>query len=685
MKKKLLPRFSLILLFLLLWAGGYWTHDCLKAGGKGAPPPKSGIDAASKLKVQESYGRLPLYFEANQGQFDPGVKFKAKAPGFSVSFTSDGPLMAWLEKDEEGEAPAATDLLTRRESTYPQPNTVVAPFGRTKVLRLIMIGANPSPEIEGLFDLPGKANYFIGNDPAKWSANVPTYGRVRYKEVYPGVDVVFYGNPRQMEYDFVVAPGADPEAIKLRFEGADRVTLDDRGELIIEAGRSRMVQRAPEVYQEIDGRRRPLTARNVLHEDYTAGFMTAAYDQDRPLIIDPVLTMAWSTYLGGTSSDLGAGIALDASGAAYIAGYTLSVDFPVANAMQGASAGFLDIFVAKINAAGTALVYSTYLGGSNFDFGQALAVDGAGNAYFTGLTYSIDFPLVNPIRNFNAGNGDVFVAKINAAGSALVYSTYLGGTDEERSYGIAVDGAGNAYVTGYTKSNDFPLVNAIQNVYRGNKDVFVTKINAAGTAWVYSTYLGGAGEDVGQAIAVDGAGNAYVTGSTSSNNFPLANALQGGLSGPGDAFVAKINAAGNGMIFSTYLGGSDDDVSYGLAVDGSGNAYLTGQTSSTNFPLVNPLQGAYGGGAMDAFITKINADGSALVYSTYLGGSGSDRGFSIAVDGSGSAYVAGQTDSTNFPVLMATQGSSGGGDDAFLTKINAAGNGMIFSTYLGGS
>jgi hypothetical protein len=407
-----------------------------------------------------------------------------------------------------------------------------------------------------------------------------------------------------------------------------------------------------------------------------------------PLVIDP--TLVYSTYLGGSGGEQALDIALDSAGNAYIAGFTNSTNFPTANAVQSANASFQDAFVSKINAAGTALVYSTYLGGNGNEQARGVAADSAGNAYVTGFTNSTNFPTANAFDATIGSNGDdAFVTKLNAAGSALVYSTYLGGSDSaEFGEDITVDSAGSAYVTGSTFSIDFPTVNPIQAANGGGStDAFVSKFNAAGSALVYSTYLGGGGNEIGEGLTVDSAGNAYVTGDTASTNFPTANPVQAASGGDQDAFVIKINAAGSALVYSTYLGGSAQDDGESIAVDSAGNAYVTGNTFSTNFPTANALQPVHGGGVIqDAFVTKLNAAGNAFVYSTYLGGTGGEIGFGIAVDSAGNAYVAGGTGSlSSFPTANSLQCPSGGSQDAFLTKINAAGNAFVFSTYLGGA
>jgi len=439
---------------------------------------------------------------------------------------------------------------------------------------------------------------------------------------------------------------------------------------------------APVCYQEIDGSRVIVEGYYRMIDDQRIGFEIGSYDRGSPLVIDPALV--YSTYLGGSGSENGIGIVVDGSGNAYITGYAGTSDFPSKDPIQASEAGDGDAFVAKIDADGSALVYSTYLGGSDFDYGRGIAVDGSGNAYITGSTVSDNFPTKNPIQASKAGYQDAFVAKIDADGSALVYSTYLGGSFIDYGYGIAVDGSGNAYITGYSDSDSFPTKNPIQASKAGYQDAFVAKIDADGSALVYSTYLGGNSDDSGYGIAVDGSGNAYITGFTVSDNFPTKNPIQASKAGYQDAFIAKIDADGSALVYSTYLGGSDRDSGHGIAVDGSGNAYITGYTVSDNFPTKNPIQASYAG-YDDAFVAKIDADGSALVYSTYLGGNSDDSGYGIAVDGSGNAYITGDTDSDSFPTKNPIQASKAGYRDAFVAKINAAGSALVYSTYLGGN
>jgi hypothetical protein len=564
------------------------------------------------------------------------------------------------------------------------------------VVRMKLVGANAAPRVIGAEEQPGKVHYFIGSDPAKWQTNVPTYAKVKYQGVYHGVDLVYYGNQGRLEYDFVVAPGIDPNKIRLKLLGRGKLRVNEKGDLLLGSGGEQVRFEKPVVYQELAGDKKQVEGSYVLASANRVGFQLGEYDHSQPLVIDPVLS--YSTYLGSNIDD-GVDIAVDASGNAYVTGFTYSTDFPTVNALQpalGSPNNISNAFVSKIDASGSALVYSTYLGGSgnglNGDFGFGIAVDASGNAYVTGFTHSTNFPTANALQSiFGGGGTDAFVTKINPSGSELVYSTYLGGSNRDSGSRIAVDASGNAYVTGFTQSTNFPTASALQPALGGpGGSAFVTKINASGSALVYSTYFGGSGSglngDFGVGIAVDASENAYVTGGTYSTNFPTVNALQPTLGGFLNAFVTKINQSGSALVYSTYLGGSIGEYGNCVAVDTSGNAYVTGFTHSTNFPTANALQSTFGGGDTDAFVTKINKSGSALVYSTYLGGSKADSGNCIAADTSGNAYITGSTQSTDFPTVHALQPAlAGPAVSAFVTKINASGSALVYSTYLGGS
>jgi hypothetical protein len=907
------------------------------SGASRAPAAAAGLGPGQEARVRASYGRLPLSFEANAGQTDPRVQFLAHGPGYTLFLTPTEAVLALSQPAPAGGLPATPRAgpLDRRGAAAGPP--VAAD---TAVVRMQIHGGSAAPRAAGLEELPGTVNYLLGNDRGRWHTDIATHARVEYRGVYPGIDLAYYGNQQRLEYDFVVAPGADPGAIRLGYAGADRPATDGQGDLVLHTAGGDLVQHRPLLYQEVNGVRHEVSGGYVVRGQ-EVGFRVGGYDAGRPLIIDPVLS--YSTYLGGSGEDYGYGIAVDAAGNAYVTGKTTSVNFPTANPSQPANGGGTDAFVAKLNASGSALVYSTYLGGSGGDAGLGIAVDAAGNAYVTGSTTSTNFPTANPLQPalgsyspafkstngggnwsasgtglpnsvtittlaidpltpstlyagtdasgvFKSTNGGSSWSAVNtglptnlgitalaidpltpstlyagtstwpyggvyksingggnwsAAGldglyvtalavdpatpATLYAGTWLGGafksTDGGSSWsdidnGLPYTGFGGSSVTalalnpvtpstlyvgvdyldlnGYGDVQDFygvfmstdgggswsqslfsftpvsalavdpvtpSTLYASKSLSAGNfravykstnsgstwkvsdtglpdyvaiatlvidpgtpatlyaatsttwpsggvyksingggnwsatsldnlsvtalavnpvtpstlyagvyssfptSNAFVAELNASGSALVYSTYLGGGGRDVGSGIAVDGSGNAYVTGSTTSFNFPTANPLQPANGGGPDAFVAKLNAGGSALVYSTYLGGSGDDGGSGIAVDGAGNAYVTGATTSTNFPTANPLQPTYGGGYFDAFVAKLSASGSALAYSTYLGGSSWDEGNGIAVDGSGNAYVTGTTASTNFPTANPLQPTKGGGADAFVAKI----------------
>ena len=624
------------------------------------PYSESKTPKGNKPQLVEAYRKLPLSFEANHGQTDSRVNFLSRGSGYTLFLS---PTEAVLALSNPGASSPRT-----RHAPPDNPEAKKAPTASVAVLRMKLLGANPSPRVSGLEELPGKSNYFLGNDPQKWRTNVPTYAKVQYQDVYPGVDLIYYGNQRQLEYDLVVAPGADPKAIQLAFEGGDKLEIGAQGDLELHGAGGQVRLQKPLVYQETDGIRREISGGYVLNAGRQVSFQVGAYDVSKTLVIDPVLV--YSTYLGGAGDDRSFGIAVDASGNAYVTGTTHSTDFPTASPVQPDNrGGSSDAFVTKLNAAGNALVYSTYLGGNRDESGLSIAVDSSGSAYLHGDTESNNFPTANPIQPARGGAVDAFVTKLNAAGNALVYSTYLGGSLNDFGFDICLDAAGNAYVTGIADSTDFPTASPVQPANGGLGDAFVTKLNAAGNALVYSTYLGGSLDDFGFAIGLDAAGNAYVTGVTESTNFPTASPIQlanGG--GPFDGFVTKLNATGSALVYSTYLGGGGDDRGLDIAVDAAGNTYVTGLTDSTNFPTASPIQPANAGGD-DVFVTKLNAAGAALVYSTYLGGGDSDQGQAIAVDASGNVYVTGAVGSSNFPTLNPLQPTNAGLSDAFIAKI----------------
>ena len=620
------------------------------------------VPSFSRQSVAQVFSALPLRFEENQGQADARVRFLARAHASVLFLTESGASLLYL-------SPAT------------------APGGdesKSEVLRVKLVGSNRAPEISGLERLPGRSNYFVGNNPRRWRVNVPAFAQVRCRAVYPGISLVYYGNQGRLEYDFELAPGTSPRVIAMGFEGARGVEVRSTGELSVRMTKREVIVHRPLAYQLVRGVRRMVPACFESRGAAVVGFAVGPYDSSKPLIIDPVLT--YSTYLGGSGVDQGKSVAVDASGNIYVAGATTSSDFPTTvGVVQSSLNGGNDVFVTKLDPNGGALVYSTYLGGSGDEQATHIAIDSAGNSYVTGVTGSTNFPTtLGALQTSLLGSNDAFVVKLDSTGTALVYSTYLGGSDVDLGNSIAVDSSGNVYLVGQTVSTDFPIsAGAFQTTPGGNGDAFVTKLSGDGATLVYSTLLGGSASDQGTGIAVDAAGAAYVTGTTSSTDFPTTNPLQAAIAGSSDAFVTEVSPDGTSLIYSTFLGGTDSDAGADIVLDSSQDAFVTGTTNSTDFPVLSPYQAANAGGS-DGFITKINAGGSALGWSTYLGGSGQDVPRAMALDSSGNVYVVGQTGSANFPkanplqsYLLAT--------DAFVTELDAGGATLLFSTLLGGS
>ena len=661
----------------------------------GIPATSAIGPAASHARQRDSgaaYGSLPLSFECNQGQTDERVKFLARSEGYVLFLTATEAVMALdnpaAHHQGKENRQARNDYAGSDEAMPPR-----------SIVRLKLEGANPAPRVEGLEQLPATSNYFAGADPTRWQTNIPTYASVRYAAVYPGIDMVYYGNKHKLEYDFFVAPGSDPEIIQLAFSGIKDFEITRMGDLLLRTELGNIRHSRPFAYQEDNGIKKEVLVSYVPIGANSVGFQVGDYNPTKPLIIDPVLV--YSTYLGGSGFDQGYAIALDSLGNAYVTGQTAAIDFPTTAGAFQTTYGGGDAFVTKLNPSGTALVYSTYLKGAS---GNGIAVDSSGDAYVTGDAGSTGFPTTAGAFQTAPMGYDTFVTKLNPSGSALVFSSRFGGNLDDFGRGIALDSAGNAYITGWTVCRSiictFPTVNAFQPNYAGGyQDAFVSKINTNGSALVYSTYLGGGAilngsEDWGEAIAVDSAGSAYVTGYTYSPDFPVtAGAFDTTRSGL-DAFITKFTPNGAALAYSTFLGGAGRELGQGIAVDASGNAYVTGSTESFD----NPFTSAYDGfpvtsgafqtrGSFDAFVSKLNPQGSALVYSTYLGGSsGVERGWAISLDDSGNAYVTGDTTSLNFPVINAIQAMYGGGlSDAFVTKLNSSGSGLLYSTFLGGN
>jgi len=656
----------------------------------------------------------PLSFEANVGQTDSRVAFLARTANTTLFLTPGEAVLTLRAAPSEPPRRVGLDPL---EDRIPLPTAPIT----AAVLRMSFGGATTPVVPVGLDPLPGTATYLTGNDPSRWHTGVPTYAQAAYRSVYPGIDLVYHGSARGLEYDWTLQPGADPAVIDLALSGVSTPRLDPQGNLVLRTATGDLLQSSPLAYQDIGGRRAAVDAHFVLTRPGHAGVAVGAHDPTQPLVIDPVLS--YGTYLGGSSNAQAYGVAVDAAGNTYVSGGTSSVDFPTTTGAYSTTyAGGNDVFVSKLNPQGTSLVWSTYLGGSGNDVAmggprQGLAVDGAGNVYLAGGTTSTDFPTTANAysRTYGGGSaygGDAYVAKLNPQGAALLYSSYLGGSGADYANALAVDNAGHAYAAGNT-SSPFPVTaGAFQTTLPVNSrsEGWVAELDttrSGSASLVYGTYLAGSnGYSGNYGIAVDPAGDAYVAGDTNSGAFPVtAGAAQttpgGGLCTEGgianqachDASVIALNPSGSGLLYGTYLGGSGDERAASIALDAANNAYVTGWTASGDFPVVNALQAHPGGNAcaappcQHAFVTKLTASSSAFLYSTYLGGSNTDVGFGVAVDGTGTAYVTGYTYSSDFPITPNAPQTAlpAGASDTFVTRIAADGRSVLYSTYLGGS
>lgn len=626
---------------------------------------------------------LPIRFEPNRGQTAPVVQFLARGPDYTLFLTTTESVMVLRA------APSAKGLGDPAASGD---------------VRLKLVGSNPAAVASGVQPLAGTTSYFVGNDPALWRRSIPTFARVRLDDVYPGIDLVYYGTEGRLEYDFIVAPGKDPATIRFGVEGADEVAIDGSGDLVLAVAGRQVRWHKPVCYQDIEGERRAVEgAYERVGEDRFA-FRLGDYDHTHPLVIDPALVYA--TFVSPTTFGLGDGlqnaalaIAVDADGNAYVAGITESASFPVtAGAFRESRPGKRDVFVAKLNPTATDLIYSTYLGGSENEIqnarGVGIAIDADGNAYVASSTSSTNFPTTaGAYQTTNQGNDDAFVVKLNPTGTDLVYSTYVGGPGIEYGWDVAVDADGQAYVCGETNGN-FPTTPGAYQTASISLSGFVTKLSADGSSLVFSTTIG-TNTGKTKAIALDVDGNAYVTGGADTpygqTGWPVTTgAFQTDGKGSFDAFVTKLSADGSALAFSTYLGGTGNEDGHGIAVDGNRNVYVTGVTNSTDFP-VSP--GAFQSSLQstplpedDGFVVKLNASGSTLAFGTYLGAAAGEDLAGIVVDSGGRAIVAGGTASTNFPTT----------DDAFqptftppslygsavVTKLNAGGTALVYSTYL---
>jgi hypothetical protein len=660
MKARWFTTFVLVVILTLLVPGG-------------APPsaaqsqPAVPVPVPDRARVSAALRSAPLMFIENVGQFDQRARFQVRG-GDATLWLAEGGL--WV--------------------------TVGAGSGHR--LKLSFVGADPAPRLEPFNRLDTHVSYFVGSDRANWRADVPVWGGVRYVDLYPGVDLEVTGDGGRWAWQLVCRADCQSalQRVRLRVEGADALSLD--GDVLRLS--TALGEYALPLLQVVGAEGANLASPTITGDQVAWPFASAIPNIQSAIadLQSGASDLLYSTFLGGSSGDGGHAIAVDGAGSAYVVGETQSSDFPTtAGAFDTSYNGPpTDIFVVKVNADGTGLAYATFLGGKYWEFVGSIAVDQAGSAYVTGATWSGDFPTTVGAFDTNA-TGDAFVVKVNAEGTGLVYATGVGGTYEDFGHAIAIDGAGSAYVTGYTESADFPTTAGAFDRYCGTdgncnhearrrEDAFVVKVNADGTGLVYGTFLGGSDDDRGYAIAVDGAGSAYVGGDTYSSDFPITPGAFDPSFGSGysRSFVVKVNADGTGLAYATFLRGGVHKAPV-IAVDGTGNAYVTG-SAGPDFPTTaGAFDTSYNGGGSDAFVVKLNAAGTGLVYATFLGGSNDDRGYAIAVDGAGSAYVAGPTDSLDFPTTVgAFDTSHDGGSDAYVVKLNADGAGLAYATFLGG-
>ena len=641
------------------------------------------------------------------------MKYVARGAGYKLYLTSSEAIFKLHQRGGDSEVrrmmehkrlgPAKVKAMRLQREKENQKSSKFA------AVHMQMLGASPA-QLTASEPQPGKVNYFIGNDPAKWRSGVPLFGQVSYRNLYPGVDLAFHGSGKQLEFDYLVSPGADAKAIHLKFQGADRMTTNGGGDLILTTAAGPLQIHRPVAYQRKNGVRQNVEARFVVKTGADVAFAFGAYDHGRELVIDPTVT--YSTYFGhsgGNTQDYGYSIAVDANGNEFVAGATDSVSIP--DDSSPTNSGSFDVFVTEVSSVGV-LKFTTEFGGSGDDFPGGVAVDGTG-IYIGGTTDSSDFPVTTGVvqhafegGSTTNGNFDAFAVKLALSGS-ITWGTYVGGSDADSGLAVAVDSSQNVYVVGDTFStnlggsvggvNPLPHGSAVNlGQATGDDDGYIVKLNPDATAYLLVSYIGGSSGDLATGVALDQAGNIYVSGGTVSVDLPVVNAIQPGCGTDGncnagngqvfdDAFIAAIKADLSNYTYLTYYGGSSFDNAVAIAADSAGNAFITGNTQSTDFPTAAPYQSALGSGAtQNAFVLALVPDGSGAIYSTYLGGGGIDISSGIAVDNTDAAYVTGQTSSTNFPQLVATQSAFGGSTDAFVSMLNPAPNKLVFSTYLGG-
>ncbi len=678
------------------------------AGQKASSPAVSAPAGASSV-VRPDFGRIPLNIIPNRGQWDARTDYYIQGKDKTIFFGTEGVTFVLTGPDRAQDGESAR--LNRTGLPTPTPDGRTA--GSRWVIKLDFLGSRPGVKPEGTDETGTRVSYFSGAAEA-WKTGLPAYSRIVYRDIWPGIDLAYAGTMDRLKYEFIVHPGADPSQIRLAYRGASSVAVDAQGRLAVSTPVGGFEDGTPVAYQEKNGARADVSMGYKILEDrggrtqtgesassaearVAYGFTVGAYDPAQTLILDPVI-LVYCGYIGGPSYDYGYGLTVDSAGCAYITGYSYApgATFPAKVGPDLTyNGGSMDAFVAKLNPQGTGYVYCGYIGGSENDYGYGIAVDAFGSAYVTGYTSSAQdtFPVkVGPDLTFN-GDHDAFVAKVNVQGTGLDYCGYIGGSGPDFGKGIAVDGVGNAYVTGYTNSSeaDFPVTVGPFLTFGGNYDAFVAKVNAKGTGLDYCGYIGGPGEDVANAIAVDGLGCAYITGFTFSGEaaFPVTVGPILKHAGLSDAFVAKVEADGASLAYCGYLGGSGSDIGTGVAVDLGGNAYVCGYTNSTesSFPVANGPDLAFNGGSFDGFVAKLEAGDGLIVYSGFIGGGLYDVATAIAVDGRGYAYVTGYTSSKEdtFPVKDGPSLTHVGSYDAYVAKVDILGKKLLLCGYIGGA
>ncbi len=602
----------------------------------------------AKVATLTTYANLPVSFEPNRGQASAGTLYLARGNGYLLSLEASRSRIMLRNKEKSAEISSQ------------------------------LVGSSKSPRLEALDPLPGHSSYFRGQDPAKWVTGVPNFARIRAAAVYPGIDLIYYGNQNRLEYDFVVEAGADPSVIRLRFDGVRSLRTDADGNLILSTPAGDIIQQKPDIYQTVGGKRQPVAGRFEIQGRRTVAFKLASYDRSRSLVIDPV--MVYSSFLGNGYQDEGNGVVADAAGNLYLVGDTYSPTY-----------GDSDVLIRKIAPDGSGYVYIADIGGSDNDYGTGIAVDPNGSVYVGGYSASVDFPLANAFQNGNAGNNNAIVLRLDPTGSTLIFSTYIGGSNDDRAMGLALDSQGDVYLTGGSASADFPTSTGAYQVQNraysnGGVNCFVVEFDSQGNG-IFSTYIGGTSEDIANAIAVDPQGNSYITGQTNSGNYPqVNNTFQHSQHGGFDAFITEISSDATHFVWSTFAGGSSDDFGYGIAVDAVGNTFVVGTTTSPDFPTDNAYQRTYQGGASDAFVMAYSPNGTNLIFSTFFGSHGTDDGNGIALDSNDNIYIAGDTDSDQFPVTAgAIQPTRKGNVDGVFAMFTPTGQQLTYSTFFGGS